>query len=142
MKTDKAFKRVIKKLSAVRATLPNDEREVLDEIVTTTPEEQEVEGHRMTNLQSNASKTSAKQGTKNQVKAHRLTISPTASKTSAKQGAKNQVKGHRLTISPTASKTSAKQGAKNQVKAHRMTTSPTASKSSIKQTVKNAAKDE
>ena len=119
MKTDKAFKRVIKKLSAVRATLPNDEREVLDEIVTTAPEEQEVEGHRLTNFQSSASKTSAK------------------------QGAKSQVKGHRMTnLQSSASKSSAKQGAKSQVKGHRMTTSPTASKSSTKQTVKSAAKDE
>ena len=44
MTTKQAFKRVIKKLSAVRATLRNDEREALDNIII-----EEVVAHKLTN---------------------------------------------------------------------------------------------
>ena len=108
MKTDKAFKRVIKKLSAVRATLPNDEREVLDEIVTTVPEEEEVEGHRMIKAEDSAEKGLVRKAEKRQeVKGHR--INPTAPvKSNAKQTQRAEVKAHR--INPKApAKSNAKQ---------------------------------
>jgi len=59
MKTNQAFNRVHKKLSAVRETLPNEEREILDEVVA----------HKM-NLGKAAAKSSAKNTDKTEVKAH------------------------------------------------------------------------
>ena len=47
IKQDQAFKRLLKKLSALRATLKNDERSLLDEMVTGSADE--VEAHSMNN---------------------------------------------------------------------------------------------
>jgi len=78
MKKNKAFKRVIKKLSAVRATLDNEERQVLDNIIV-----DEVVAHKM-NLAKTAAKTTAKTSAKTAVKAHKMNLAKTAAKTSAK----------------------------------------------------------
>ena len=47
IKQDQAIKRLLKKLSALRATLKNDERSLLDEMVTGSADE--VEAHSMNN---------------------------------------------------------------------------------------------
>ena len=70
MKTNPAFKRVIKKLSAVRATLRTDERQALDEILV-----DEVAAHKLNMGKATAKatgKAAGKASGKAQVKAHKL----------------------------------------------------------------------
>jgi hypothetical protein len=71
-----AFKRLLKKLSAMRATLRNDEREILDEIVTG-----EVEAHKLS-VDRAASKAAAKAsaGKAAEVAAHKLSAGKAASR--------------------------------------------------------------
>ena len=88
MKTSQAFDRVYKKLSAVRETLPNDEREIFDEVVA----------HKM-NLGKASAKSSTKNTGKAEVKAHKLNMGKTSGKSSAKNTGKAEVKAHKLNIS-------------------------------------------
>src|SRR6266508_3616627 len=110
MQKDKAFKRVIKKLNAVRAVLQDDEREVLDEIITTEPEE--VQAHR---IALNESAKAATTGAKKQVGAHRIALNESAK--AATTGAKKQVGAHRIALNESAK--AAVSGSKKQVGEHR-----------------------
>jgi Fe-S cluster assembly scaffold protein SufB len=81
-----AYKRLQKKLLALRATLPTDERQVLDELIGP-----EVEAHRLNSkfAQKTVSKANSKTNSKNQeVEAHRFnqrTVQRTASKADPKK---------------------------------------------------------
>ena len=95
VKQDQAIKRLLKKLSALRATLKNDERKMLDQLVTGSADD--VEAHMLPKLPFTAAKAAkgAKDG--NEVEAHMLPKSPfTAAK--AAKGAKdgNEVEAHSM----------------------------------------------
>ena len=79
MKTiqDQSFKRLLKKLSAMRATLQNDEREILDAIVTG-----EVTAHKLSADRA-VRKASAEQVA--EVAAHKLSADRAVRKASADQ---------------------------------------------------------
>jgi len=88
MKTTRsqASKRLFKKLSALRATLSNEERAILDNLIVV----EEVNAHRM--VTKSISKAAAKTATKAaQVNAHRMVnkaVSKAAAKTATKAAAK------------------------------------------------------
>ena len=85
MKKNQAFKRVFKKLEAVRATLPTAEREVLDNIIVA---ENEVEAHSMNR---GVSKAAAKAVSKGTVRAHSMKrgVSKATSKAVSKSAVKS-----------------------------------------------------
>src|SRR5512133_3102222 len=89
-----ASKRLFKKIAALRATLPNDEREVLDGLIP-----DEVTAHKM-NLAKATAKNSAKAGAKaTEVNAHKMNLAKATAKNSAKAGAKaTEVNAHQLKI--------------------------------------------
>ena len=78
MKSNQAFNRVIKKLSAVRATLPNDEREALDDIIV-----DEVVAHKL-ELGKVSGKASGKAAGKVQTTAHAVNLGKVSGKASGK----------------------------------------------------------
>ena len=69
VKQDQAVKRLLKKLSALRATLKNDERSLLDQLVTGAANE--VEAHRLSPKSPVASARDA-----NEVEAHSMEDGP------------------------------------------------------------------
>jgi hypothetical protein len=84
---DQAASRLYKKLTALRVTLPNDERDVFDQII---PAEEEVTAHRLTNKK--ALRRSTQKALKSpEVTAHRLT-NRKAKKASVKNAKKAAVK--------------------------------------------------
>jgi hypothetical protein len=97
-----ASTRLFKKLSALRATLSNEEREVLDSIVVTD----EVSAHRLY-LTKTPVKTTAKTAAKtSEVSAHKLYLTKTPIKTTAKAAAKtSEVDAHKMTPIKTPVKT-------------------------------------
>ena len=86
MATKQAFKRVIKKLSAVRATLRNDEREALDNIIV-----EEVVAHQM-NLGKVSGKAAAKTSAKASAKAHAMNLGKVSGKAAGKTAGKTSGK--------------------------------------------------
>ncbi len=105
---NQASRKVLKKLSAVRAVLRKDERDVLDAIVL-----REVTAHQ---LNGNTISAAGKGAAKYQVQAHVLTPRG-AAKGAGKGAAKYQVQAHGLTPRG-AGKVRAKGAGKQQVKAH------------------------
>ena len=100
-----ASTRLFKKLSALRATLSNEEREVLDSIMVTD----EVSAHRI-NLAKTSIRTTSKTSAKvAEVSAHKMNLIKTPIKTTAKTAAKTaEVNAHRITSAKTPIKTSSK----------------------------------
>jgi hypothetical protein len=99
-KQTQASKRLLKKISALRATLPADERKVLDSLMVT-----EVQAHRLTDkkpaARAGATRPSARAnpGTKDEtreVEAHRLHTKNTPGKTSPNRSDTEEVKAHQL----------------------------------------------
>ena len=105
MKTNQAFKRVVKKLSAVRATLRSDERKALDNIIV-----DEVAAHKM-NLAKTSAKATAKASRQTEVKAHKMNLAKTSAKATAKASRQTEVKAHKMNLAKTSAKTSAKRAA-------------------------------
>ena len=66
-KRSKAYQRLFKKFDALRATLPDDERDILDSIV-----KDEVEAHRMAGTKAAKRVIFKKAQKKAEVKAHRM----------------------------------------------------------------------
>ena len=97
-KNSQAAKRLFKKLSALRATLSNDERVILDSIMT-----EEVNAHKI-NLGKTLAKNTAKNTAKNaEVNAHKLNLGKTPAKNTAKNAAKNaEVNAHAKILKPQA----------------------------------------
>jgi len=86
MKTNQAYKRVFKKLSAVRATLPTAEREVLDNIIV-----DEVKAHSLDlgKVSGKATgKAAGKTSGKAMAKAHAMNLGKTSGKASGKAAGK------------------------------------------------------
>ena len=80
-----AGRKLLKKLSALRATLSNDEREILDGMIGA----EEVSAHKL-NFQKTAIKQSKTAQVKTQeVNAHQMTPRKTSIKTAAKKAQKN-----------------------------------------------------
>jgi len=106
MKTtqDQAFKRLLKKLSAMRATLRNDEREILDAIVTG-----EVEAHKLS-VDKAADKAAGKAaGKAAEVAAHKLSVDKAADKAAGKAADKAaEVAAHKLSVDKAADKAAGK----------------------------------
>lgn len=76
-KNSKAYARLRKKFDALRATLPDDERLIFDEIVSNEPE---VTGHKLTVKKgARAKKTSASEAV-----AHKMSVKGSTRKTAAK----------------------------------------------------------
>jgi hypothetical protein len=75
-----AAEKLYKKLTALRVTLPNDEREVFDQII---PAEEEVKAHRSISIKPRAQKKAKKAP---EVTAHKLT------KTKAKKNSTRKAK--------------------------------------------------
>ena len=134
-----ASKRLFKKLSALRATLSNDERDILDSLIVTDGKAgaKEVGAHKF-NLKSTSGKassgkaTSGKAGAK-EVEAHKFNLKATTGKatsgkaTSGKSDPK-EVEAHKFNLKATSGKaTSGKAGAK-EVEAHKLNMKSTAGK--------------
>ena len=83
MKKNQAFKRVIKKLSAVRATLGNDERQALDNIIV-----DEVAAHTMKITKAAKSAKAPKTARTNEVAAHTMKVAKVAKTARAARAAK------------------------------------------------------
>ncbi len=109
-KKNQALKRLLKKLSALRATLRHDERVLLDEIILGSVAE--VSAHTMTAAASKGAKTPKPA----EVSAHAMT---TAASKGAKTPKPAEVSAHAMT---TAASKGAKTPKPAEVSAHAMTT--------------------
>jgi len=121
-----AKQKVLKKLSALRATLPNDEREVLDNIMVG-----EVNAHRVV-----AKKAVVKSKAKAmEVNAHKVVFSRVAARVAVKSKAKaKEVSAHKLALTKVAARTTAKFTAKaKEVNAHRLVSRKANAKITAKQ---------
>ena len=129
--------RLFKKLSALRATLSNEEREILDGLIVV----EEVSAHKLS-FKKATTRTTARTARAAQVNAHRLSLAKVGAKATAKQTAKVQeVNAHRLSLAKVGAKATAKQTAKQaEVNAHRLSTAKVAAKSTAKIAAKTAAK--
>jgi len=113
MKTqDQAFNRLLKKLTALRATLKSDERNLLDVIVTRPFDE--VAAHSMNVTPISPAKTAAKTASADEVKAHALNVR--TAKTPAKTASADEMKAHALNVR--TAKTPAKTASADEMKAH------------------------
>jgi hypothetical protein len=117
MKTKQtASDRLFKKISALRATLPADERAVLDDLIA----KDEVTGHRM-KMSKTLVKAGGKTASKTEVKPHQMKMDKTPVKSGGKTASKTEVKSHQMKLGKTPVKTSVKTNSKvNEVAAHQM----------------------
>jgi len=121
VKQDQAVKRLLKKLSALRATLKNDERKLLDQLVTGPADE--VEAHSLSPKSPFAAAKAAKAAKDaNEVEAHSLSPkSPFAAAKAAKAARDaNEVEAHSLSPKSPFAAAKAAKAAKdaNEVEAH------------------------
>ena len=125
MKTNQkqVAKRLIKKLSALRATLSNDERALLDTMIGA----EEVRAHKMT-VGRIATKVAPKVASKKvaEVAAHKMTVGRIATKVAPKVASKKvaEVAAHKMTVGRIATKVAPKVASKKaaEVTAHKMAT--------------------
>jgi hypothetical protein len=120
MKTNRsdAAKRLFKRLSALRATLPADERKILDSLIVT-----EVEAHRFSPKVATGKGAAPKAaGPKAEVRAHRLQSKFSAGKVAVtKTNPKAEVKAHKFHWKASAEKLATpKAEPKAEVRAHRL----------------------
>ena len=119
VKQDQAAKRLLKKLSALRATLKNDERKLLDQLVTGSADE--VEAHTMRTSSANAATNAVHRFAANEVEAHSLNIqsSANAARNTGTNAAANEVEAHSLNVqTANAAKNASRNVAANEVEAH------------------------
>src|SRR5512146_2318178 len=115
VRKSRASRRVLKKLSAVRAVLSNDEREVLDAIVLG-----EVRAHQMTNdAPEDDQNKSTKTNQRRKGKAAMAMSKKPVNKATSKATAKRQVKAHAMPKTA-VNKATSKATSRRQVKAHAM----------------------
>ena len=89
IKQDQAFKRLLKKLSALRATLKNDERSLLDGLVIGSADE--VEAHSLATRPTPRPSAGA-----DEVKTHSLTTRPTPRPTPRPSAGADEVEAHSM----------------------------------------------
>jgi hypothetical protein len=118
IKQDQAFKRLLKKLSALRATLKNDERSLLDGLVIGSADE--VEAHSLATRPTPRPSAGA-----DEVKTHSLTARPTPRPTPRPSAGADEVKTHSLTARPTPRPTPRPSAGADEVKTHSLTARPT-----------------
>ena len=97
IKQDQAFKRLLKKLSALRATLKNDERSLLDEMVTGPADE--VEAHSMNN-RPHPRPASRPAGAADEVEAHSMNNRPHPRPAGRPAGSADEVEAHSMDARP------------------------------------------
>jgi len=114
-KQDQAFNRLLKKLSALRATLKSDERNLLDGLVTGPIDE--VGAHAMNIKPISPARSTAKNTAADEAKANAMHIS--TARNTARNTAKNTVKANAMHIS--TAKNTAKNTAADEAKANAMT---------------------
>jgi hypothetical protein len=135
-KQDQALKRLLKKLSALRATLKSEERIILDELITDTAVE--VEAHRMTVSDKDSRVTPRMTVSSDEVIAHATPISPRATPrmTPRKTVDEDEVSAHRMTVSDKDSRVTPRMTVSDdEAIAHRMTVSDKDSRVTPRMTV-------
>lgn len=106
MKTNQAApKRLARKLSAMRAVLSKDERDILDEVIKDETIQSEVAAHAMRSSKTAGKARTAARTAKAEVAAHTVKSSKTAGKArTAARTSKAEVAAHAMRSSKTAAK--------------------------------------
>ncbi len=107
---------LFKKLSALRATLTDEEQELLDSLLLG---EYEISAHGMTAAKTTA-KISPRYADVEEVAAHGMTAAKTTAKTTVKATDVDEVAAHALTAAKTTAKTTVKAADVDEVAAHGM----------------------
>ena len=96
-KQDQAFNRLLKKLSALRATLKGDERNLLDGLIT-APDE--ARAHTMKVTPISPAKTAARTSSANEAAAHAMNVNAAArpAKTAARTSAIDEARVHAMSV--------------------------------------------
>jgi hypothetical protein len=114
-----ASKRLFKKLSALRATLSNEERKILDELIVT-----EVAAHRM-NVKAADRATSRASTKASEVAAHKMNMKAADRATSRASTKASEVAAHKMNMKATDRATSRASTKASGVAAHKMNTKAT-----------------
>src|SRR5215213_6402242 len=104
MKTTRsqAYNRLFKKLSALRATLSNEERQILDQLLGA-----EVSAHKMNTKASGKANTKASDKA-TEVSAHKMNTKATSKSTGKASGNFPEVEGHKMNTKATSGKANTK----------------------------------
>jgi len=120
-KQDQAFNRLLKKLSALRATLKGDERNLLDGLIT-APDE--ARAHTMKVTPISPAKTAARTSSANEAAAHAMNVNGAArpAKTAARTSSANEAAAHAMNVNAAArpAKTAARTSAIDEARVHAM----------------------
>ena len=111
---DQSFVRLLKKLSALRATLKNDERSLLDGLVTSSISE--VSAHSMRVVPISPAKSTAKATSPDEAKANAMKVS--TAKSAAKATSPDEAKANAMKVS--TAKSAAKAASPDEAKANAM----------------------
>ena len=120
IKQDQAFKRLLKKLSALRATLTNNERSLLDELITGSADEMKAHSMKVSSASPRTSPKTAPAA--DEMKAHSMLVTPISPRTTPKTTpAASEVAAHSMKVSAATPRTTPRTTpAADEVAAHRM----------------------
>jgi hypothetical protein len=119
-KQDQAVNRLLKKLSSLRATLKNDERIILDELITGSPDE--VTAHSMNVKAVNPAKTPTRTTAPDEAVAHSMNVKAVnPAKTPTRTTAPDEAVAHSMNVKAVnPAKTPARTTAADEAVAHAM----------------------